>query len=244
MSTRTGVRLRQAVLVAHELEPVVAQLREELGLLEPYADPGVAGFGLENAVFALGDAFIEVVAPTGPGTAAGRFLERHGPGGYMLIFQLDDLDGARARVGEMGIRVVWQIDLPDVSGTHLHPADMRGAIVSLDRAEPAGSWRWGGPDWTGATGTGAPGALLGATVAVPDPGVVAARWAEVLGIEPAGADLRLDGGSIVFERSEEDEGPVGIAVAVPEEVRRERESVEIGGVRFATSPIPSPSRST
>src|SRR2546423_6013078 len=112
--------MRQVVLAAHELEPVAAQLRESLGLGEPFADPNVGEFGLHNAVFALGDCFIEVIAPTGPDTAVGRWLERHGgDGGYMLIFQLDDLDAARARVETLGIRVVWRIDLPDISGTHL-----------------------------------------------------------------------------------------------------------------------------
>ena len=125
-------------------------------------DPGVAAFGLRNAVFALGDTFLEVVAPMQPDTAAGRYLERRGGDcGYMLIFQLDDLDAARDRVKEMGIRVVWQADLPDISGTHLHPADMRGAIVSLDRADPPGSWRWGGPSWTGTVGEGSPGRVSG-----------------------------------------------------------------------------------
>ena len=59
------------------------------------------------------------------------------------------------------MRVAWQIDLPDISATHLHPADMRGAIVSLDRSEPYGTWRWGGPGWTGRIGAGAPGRLAG-----------------------------------------------------------------------------------
>src|SRR5881396_3636428 len=128
------VRLRQAVLVAADLDAVSERLRAELGL--------------RNAVFALGDTFLEVVSPVQEGTAAGRHLERHGgDGGYMVIFQVDDLDAARERVRRLGIRVVWQIDLEDISGTHLHPADMRGAIVSLDRPDPAPSWRWGGPGW-------------------------------------------------------------------------------------------------
>jgi hypothetical protein len=155
-----SVRLRQAVLVAAELEPVVASLRSELGLGAYYADPGVAAFGLHNAVFPVGDGFLEVVSPTEPGTAAGRHLERRGgDGGYMLIFQFDDLDAARARAEALGMRVVWQIDLPDISGTHLHPADTGGAILSLDRAEPAGSWRWGGPEWTESVGPPGPGSL-------------------------------------------------------------------------------------
>ena len=46
------VRLRQVALVARALEPVAAALQTELGLEEPYRDPGVAEFGLENVVFA------------------------------------------------------------------------------------------------------------------------------------------------------------------------------------------------
>ena len=100
-----GVRLRQAVLAAGDLEVVAGQLREMLGLGEPFRDPGVGLFGLANTVFALGDCFFEVVSPTQPDTAAGRYLQRRGgDSGYMLIFDIEDLDGARARAGELGIR--------------------------------------------------------------------------------------------------------------------------------------------
>ena len=128
------VRLRQAVLAAPDLS-VVPELRAELGAGESYADPGVGLFGLENAVMPLGDQFLEVVAPTRPDTAAGRHLERRGPGGYMLIFQVEDLAAARARAEAGGARVVWEIALDDMETIHLHPADM-GCIVSLDAPVP------------------------------------------------------------------------------------------------------------
>ncbi|HEY5344355.1 MAG TPA: VOC family protein [Solirubrobacteraceae bacterium] len=231
------VRLRQAVLVAAELEPVATALKAALDLDEPFRDPGVGAFGLENVVFALGDCFVEVVAPIEPDTAAGRYLARHGAdGGYMVIFDIENLEGARERARELGARVVWQIDLPDISGTHLHPADMRGAIVSLDRSKPYGTWRWGGPQWTGWTGTGAPGRLAGVTLAVSDPAAVAARWAEVLGLGVSGGDrpvLRVDGGEVHFEMaaSERAEGLVEIAVELPHELPGGREAIELGGVR-------------
>src|SRR5437016_1274874 len=140
-------------------------------------------FGLQNAVFALGDRFLEIVSPAQPDTAAGRYMERHGGDcGYMIMFDLEDLDGARARAQQAGVRTVWQIDLPDISGTHLHPADMRGAIVSIDGSRPYGSWRWGGPQWTARTARGAPGRLAAAKIAVADPATVAQRWAQVLGV--------------------------------------------------------------
>src|SRR5580692_7164194 len=92
-------RLRQAVLVAAELEPVADALQAALGLREPFRDPGVGEFGLHNAVFAL-----------------------------------EDLDGAKERAARLGVRIIWSVELPDISGNHLHPADMRGAIVSLDNS--------------------------------------------------------------------------------------------------------------
>lgn len=242
------VRLRQAVLVAAELEPVASALQAALELDEPFRDPGVGLFGLANVVFALGDCFVEVVSPIEPDTTAGRYLARHGgDGGYMVIFDLEDLDGARERALGLGARVAWQIDLPDISTTHLHPADMRGAILSLDQSRPYGTWRWGGPRWTGQVGVGAPGRLAGITLAVSDPVVVAARWAEVLGlVETNGADrpvLRLDdGGEIVFETAanEHAEGLVEIAVELPHELPGGREAIELGGVRVRRVALASP----
>ncbi len=210
------MRLRQGVLVAADLEPAASALRGRLGLLEPFRDPGVGEFGLENVVFALGDCFLEVVSPVRAGTAAGRYLDRHGgDGGYMVIFDVPDLAGARERAAALGIRTIWQVDLPDISATHLHPADMNGAIVSIDHPDPPGTWRWGGPEWTGRAGTGAPARLSGASLAVADPPAVAARWGEVLGIDPNAAALACDGGEITFVPIEDGrEGLVELTVAV------------------------------
>ena len=225
--------------MAGELEPVASELRTMLALTEPFRDPGVGEFGLANTVFAVGDCFLEVISPTRAGTAAGRYLERHGgDGGYMVIFDLDDLEGARSRALALGVRVVWQIDLPDISGTHLHPADMRGAIVSLDRSQPYGSWRWGGPEWTARTGEGAPGRLAGITVAVADPPSAASRWGEVLGVPVSGADgkpvLGLDGGEVRFEpaASERAQGLVEIALELPQALPGGASMIEVGGVRL------------
>jgi hypothetical protein len=231
MSAEAGVRLRQAVLVARDLDPVSGRLRAELGLGEPFADPGVGAFGLHNAVYAIGDAFLEVVSPTQPDTTAGRYLDRRDDGGYMLIFQFTDLDAARERAGAMGMRTVWQLDLPDISGTHLHPADTGGAIVSLDRADPPGSWRWGGPDWTEKAATGAPGRLAGVTVAMNDPAAAASRWGELLGVEPDRDRLELDGSYVRFEQAA-DERLTEIHVDVP----GRDETLDIGGARFRLTP--------
>ena len=73
-----GMRLRQIALVAHDLEKARADIVAVLGLGPDYADPGVAHFGLENAVWPIGDTFLEVVSPKQAGTTAGRLLLRFG----------------------------------------------------------------------------------------------------------------------------------------------------------------------
>ncbi len=180
----TGPRLRQVALVAADGERVASALRQAFGWGEPFHDPGVGHFGLANSVFAVGDTFVEVVTPVRPGTTAGRYLGRRGgDSGYMAIFQVPDLAAARRRVAAAGVRVVWSADLGDVAGTHLHPKDVPGALVSLDWADPPESWRWAGPAWTAKAPPHDPGGISGVTVEVDDPGSAAARWATVLGLE-------------------------------------------------------------
>jgi hypothetical protein len=214
-------RIRQAVLAARELDPVAGRLRAKLGLDEPFSDPGVDYFGLRNVVFALGDTFLEVVCPLRDGTAAGRLLDRRaGDCGYMLMLQVDDLDAARERARGQGVREVFEVSLDDIGEVHLHPGDMRGAIVSLSRPEPPQSWRWGGPGWEQRA---SPGRIVGATIAVSDPQAVAARWDVVLGGLPG----------VQFVRDRSDRGLIEVVIALN---GGGRDPVEIGGVRFLYQP--------
>jgi len=109
--------------------------------------------------------------------------------------------------------------------------------VSLDRSRPYGSWRWGGPEWTGRTGNGARGRLAGITVAVSDPLAVATRWAHVLGVPLAHADrpqLGLEEAQVDFVAAEDErgEGLVEIAIEDSPQLRRAGPPIELGGVRL------------
>jgi hypothetical protein len=223
------------VVVTRDLPTTAARLQSELGLPEPYIDPGVKEFGLENRVFAAGDCFIEVLTPIAEGTAGGRYLDRRGgDAGYMAIFQLDDLETARKRIADLGIRIVWQGDLGDISGTHLHPQDVPGAIVSLDWANPPESWHWAGPAWTGGAPAGRTGGVTSLTVNAVDPDAMARRWSQVLGLdEGGGSTISLDdaGQQLRFVPTTDArlEGIVEVGLDLPAATAA---STEIAGVRF------------
>ena len=195
------LRIRQIVFVVRDLATRSRQLAALLALDPPYRDPGVAEFGIDNAVYAFGDQFIELISPIGNGTAAGRHLERRGEGGYMLILQTDDFDRDRARLSDLGVRTAWEKELPDIRAMHLHPKDIGGAIVSIDQPVPAASWRWGGP-WRRQEGRRGEQRVLAATVEAARPHETAERWARVLGLDAAEAEgaghIELAQGSLRF----------------------------------------------
>ncbi|MEP2988168.1 MAG: VOC family protein [Parasphingorhabdus sp.] len=197
-------RLRQLV-IACESQDSYPVLQDILSLGQPFHDQGVSEFGLHNAVFALGDQFLEIVVPVSDKAPAKRFIERSGEGGYMAIFQTNDIAAARQQAEKAGIRSVWNIDLDDISATHLHPADIGGAIVSIDQANPAESWRWGGKNWENQS---TPGRLTGAVCSSPDPEVLSTKWAAALGLETnrhaSGYQLDLDAGQLLFVEGEEE----------------------------------------
>ncbi len=218
------IRLRQVAMIAADLDPVVEQLVATFGVEVCFHDPGVAEFGLRNALLLVGDQFLEVLSPIEDGTTAGRLLTRRGgPGGYMAIYEVDDLDARVERLEALGVRIVWQGDFPGIRGRHLHPRDVGGAIVSIDEPQPAGSWRWGGPKWPTMETPGARvDGITGVVVAATEPERTAARWAE-LDVDEAVRFVEGDG--------VEHDGIVGVELrAVDRDAVGERH--DIGGIRF------------
>jgi len=243
------MRLRQIVIAARDRSKVCDELADVFGLGAPFADPGVGEFGLTNAVFPVGDTFLEVVSPDRPDTAAGRFLDRRGgDGGYMNIVQTDDLAAARARVEQLGVRVVWEIAFPDIATIHLHPRDVGGAIVSIDASDPPRSWRWAGPDWETRSRSDVTTAVVGAELVATDPEALAQRWSQVLGRDldatSDGPEIPLEGGRLRFAAASVAEPEVAayeLSVVDPDAVRARARSrglvdrdghIAIGGTRF------------
>lgn len=239
------MRLRQIALVGADLAAAKAEITQVLGLGADYLDKGVRKFGLVNAVWPVGDTFLEVVSPAEPGTTAGRLMDkRGGDGGYMVILQVDDGLAARARAVGLGVRLVEQAEFKGVVMTHFHPRDVGGAILSVDQMTPPERWEWGGPDWETNVRTEVTTGIVGAELQGPDPEAMATRWGEVLGrpVEFTGEGWRiaLDGGELRFVEARDGRGEglgaFDVAVRDPAAVRAgaartEGEAVVLCGTR-------------
>jgi hypothetical protein len=228
------IRLRQVAFVAADLAPVEVAVEEHLGLSACFRDPGVAGFGLHNVLYPVGDQLLEVVSPIRPGTTAGRLLDkRGGDGGYMVILQVDDLDPFRHRFVEVGARVVFEAATEGVTGLHLHPSDVGGAILSVDQTDEWDAWPWAGPDWRNHIRTDIVQGIRAVEIQAEDPRSMAARWSKVLGIaisESRGTTIHLDEGEIRFVAATDgrSEGVSGLELSATRSA-----DIEISGVRIS-----------
>jgi hypothetical protein len=247
--------MRQIALIARELAPVVDDLREVFGLEVAYRDPQVATFGLENAVFPVGNQFLEVVAPIREGTAGGRYLDRRGgDGGYMVICQCDNHAPRKRRAAELGIRKALEHDEPEFRIMQLHPRDTGGCLLEIDEQVGGealdGPWLPAGRNWRSAVRTEVVRGIAAAEIQTPDPADLAARWGQIVEL-PVKADtegrpsLHFDNADVRFvqERDGRGEGLGGVDLVVADRARllaaAERrgrrisdELVHICGVRF------------
>jgi hypothetical protein len=181
------LRLRQICLVAPHLEPVVSDIAGIMGLNVCYRDGNVAKYGLENALLPVDTILLEVVAPTKPGTAAGRFLAKTGGrGGYMAIFCCDDPDKRGAHAKAMGVRVANVIDHAPYHGVQLHPRDCRAAFIEFNHTDGSddviGPYPPAGPDWQNSIAKDVTQALIGVEMQSPNPQALAGHWGRIIEI--------------------------------------------------------------
>ena len=200
------LRLRQIAFVAEKLAPVETDLIDVLGVKVCFNDPGVGTFGLHNALFPVGNQFIEVVAPNdlAENTAGKRYLDRRGgDGGYMVITQCDDQAPRRARLDALNVRLVSDHAGASFVNMQLHPKDTGGSFFEIDQMigegadEPDGPWHPAGPNWQAARTNRVQG-ISAAVMQCDDPETVAARWSAIAEIPLRGNVLPLANAELRF----------------------------------------------
>lgn len=251
------LRLRQIALIVNDADKVAADLNAVLGLEVAYIDEHLPpAYGLQNRLLPVGTQFLEICAPIRDNTAGGRYLERRGgDGGYMVICQCDDHAPRKARVAELGIRVVAARDTETSCLMQLHPQDTGGSFLEID-------WHTGADDqfpgwshairgkWQDFIRTGRVSAIVAAEVQSPNPETLANRWSEVvqepLSRDPAGnLALHIDNATIRFVAAEDGRpeglGGIDLKATDAEEARsaarergllRDDGTILIGGLRL------------
>ena len=89
-------------------------------------------FGFVNAILPTGIGHIELLQPTDPDKAVGKFLEKNGEGVYLVGFECQDVPGSVAHLKKEGARVNHP-EGKDIAW--VHPREAHGLFVELRHRE-------------------------------------------------------------------------------------------------------------
>lgn len=231
--------LRHVVLCTADLDRVEAEIIRCFDLPVTQRDDFEQEFGLRNAVFTVGDTFLEVCQPLRRDAPTARFLAAQGgDAGYMACIQVDDLHQVDERLADAGIRVAYAFDRRNINGgiasaRHLHPRDTGGTFFTIEQPDPPASWPYAGPAWHLHRRHRVVKSLAAVEVAAADPGAVLERVAAAAGTtcDPSGIDF----GGVRLRASSAPTGTpdriIGIDLAASDLDRVGEEHV-IAGTRF------------
>ena len=209
------MRLRQLVFVSKERDRLAKEICDVFDLKEAYNDPGLISFGLENVLIPLNDTFFEIVMPVQENTTAERFFEKiGGEGGYMIIVDVKNFEQENERVKNSEIKIIWNGNRQEegihARTIHLHPKQVGGAILSLDKMIPEDEWLWAGTNWKKHINKSLVDCISGVILQSSDPNKLCSQWELALGKKrdsSSALNISLDQSNISFIKdlsSEED----------------------------------------
>jgi len=94
----------------------------------------VAEQGVEEAMFALGESYLQLVAPLSPDSPVGRFLARRGEGLHHIAYRVGALEEALAALRSSGADLIDETPRRGSRNTRVafvHPRTNHGVLVEL-----------------------------------------------------------------------------------------------------------------
>jgi methylmalonyl-CoA/ethylmalonyl-CoA epimerase len=117
-------------VVVRDLDEAAARFTRLFGL-RVHRRETHEGFGFKNAILPTGIGHIELMQPTDPAKAVGKFLAKRGEGVYLVGFECADIPGSVAKLRADGLRV----DSPRPEIAWVHPSQTHGLFVELRHRE-------------------------------------------------------------------------------------------------------------
>jgi len=174
--------LRQVIIGAGDVEQASQEMRDAFGLAKGFADPLLEEMNMDDDTFRVGaETHLELVGPLKPEAPIAKWCAKvGGGGGYGLAIQVGDHAPYRARIEQMGVRIIEDMEAYGHGIIQLHPADM-GILVELDEIADPSVWFW---DDVEAEVSENPviDDVLAVEISSPDPEAQAQKWATLFDV--------------------------------------------------------------
>ncbi len=120
-------------IAVHDLEAAIAYYRDTYGATVTHRER-IELDGVEEALIAVADSYIQLLCPTRPDSPVARFLERRGDGLHHVGYRVDDCATALASVRAGGGTLIDETPRPGSRGTtvaFVHPKGAFGTLIEL-----------------------------------------------------------------------------------------------------------------
>lgn len=129
-------KIEHVALAVADLDAAIAHYRDVWGLEVTHRER-VDDQGVEEAMLALGDSYLQLLAPTGPDTTVGKFVARRGEGLHHIAYEVDDLEATLDELRGKGVRLIDEKPRAGGRGHQIafvHPGGNHGLLVELIQA--------------------------------------------------------------------------------------------------------------
>ncbi|MGH2695073.1 MAG: methylmalonyl-CoA epimerase [Actinomycetota bacterium] len=126
-------KIEHIALAVSDLDAAIAFYRDVWGLEVSHRER-VEDQGVEEAMLPLGKSHLQLLAPTGPDTTVGKFVERRGEGLHHIAYEVDDLENALAELKSKGVKLIDEQPRRGGRGhmvAFVHPRSNKGLLVEL-----------------------------------------------------------------------------------------------------------------
>lgn len=120
-------------IAVNDLEAAIAYYRDTFGAEVAHREV-VESDGVEEALLAVAESYVQLLTPTRDDSPVARFLERKGEGLHHVGYRVDDCAAALESVKAQGGRMIDEAPRPGSRGTtvaFVHPKGAFGTLIEL-----------------------------------------------------------------------------------------------------------------
>ena len=126
-------RIDHVGVAVADLDAAIALYEGSLGMPLVHRET-VAEQGVEAVLLDIGDGHVELLAPLGPGTPVGKFLEKKGPGLHHVAYAVSDIEATLASLKESGVTLIDETPRVGIRGSlvaFVHPKSTGSVLTEI-----------------------------------------------------------------------------------------------------------------
>jgi len=126
-------RIDHVGVAVADLDAAIALYEGSLGMPLVHRET-VEEQGVEAILLDVGEGHVELLAPLGPDTPVGKFLEKKGPGLHHVAYAVSDIEATLASLQESGVALIDETPRIGIRGSRVafvHPKSTGSVLTEI-----------------------------------------------------------------------------------------------------------------